>query len=153
MYKTMKMNFKIASIITASLFVFALQSCEKEPVNTTPSYKATADWQLNSMVETIHEASTGTFMETNTETYVPGELSMHIKTDGTLDLYEGAAVTETYPYSIDYSKKFMIIYGMDWGNDTFFIQKLDATNLQLKNEYVDTDYDEKVTTLLNMTKK
>lgn len=122
----MKMNFKIASIITASLFVFALQSCEKEPVNTTPSYKATADWQLNSMVETIHEASTGSFVETN---------------------------TETYPYSIDYNKKTLVIHGMDWGNDTFYMVKLDATNLQLKNEYVDTDYDEKVTTILNMTKK
>lgn len=147
------MKFNIISIITASLFVIALQSCEKEPVNTTPSYKVVADWQLNSMVETIHEASTGTFLEKNIETYVPGELSMHIKSDGYLDLYEGAAVTETYPYSIDYTKKTLVIHGMDWGNDTFFIEKLDATNLQLKNEYVDTDFDEKVTTLLNLTKK
>lgn len=149
----MKMNIKIASIISASLFVFALQSCKKDPVNTTPNYTAVADWQLNSMVETIHEASTGAFVETNTETFVPGELSMHIKTDGTLDLYEGAAVTETYPYSIDYTKKTLVINGMDWGNDTFYMVKLDATNLQLKNEYVDTDFDEKVTTILNMTKK
>lgn len=149
----MKMGIKNLTLLATGLVVFSIQSCEKEPINSAPSYKAVADWQLNSTVETIHEASTGTFIETNTETFVPGELSMNIKDDGTIDLYEGTAITETYPYTVDYSKKTLVIHGMDWGNDTFYMVKLDASNLQLKNEYVDTDFDEKVTTLLNMTKK
>ncbi len=133
--------------------VFMLQSCEKDPVEPTPSYKVVANWQLNSLVETIQDATTGELTDTYTETYVPGELSMDIKADGILDLYDGAAITDSYPYTVDYSKKTLIIHGLDWGNDTFSIVTLSATNVQLKNQYIDTDYNEKVTTVLNMSKK
>ena len=149
----MKNIVRLTYFVAVFTILFTFQSCQKDPINTTPSYKATANWQLNSMVETIYEASTGKFVESNDEIYAPGELSMHINDNGILDLYEGETILESHPYSLNYDKKFIVIHGMDWGNDTFNIVKLDATNLQLIITYIDVDYDEKVTTQLNMTKK
>ncbi len=149
----MKKSIQLLAVAISSVAIFSLQSCKKDPVNTSPSYDAVANWQLNAMVETIQDATTGELVDSNSEIYSPGELSMHIKSNSILDLYEGDTIIESYPYTANYTKKYIVIHGMDWGNDTFNILKLNETNLELSNSYVDIDYNEKVTTLLKMTKK